>query len=86
MAIGLAALLAVEVLTKRAFDYCIIALVAWKLWISYKLQVEQRLDAELYEYYGGRLRNGTGILFAGFFFRGTILGALPAGWWMLVLS
>lgn len=86
MAIGLAALLGHEVLSRRAFDYCVIALVAWKLWISYKLQLDQRIEVELYAWYGGRLRQGAFVLVAGIALRGSVLGALPNGWWLLVLS
>ncbi|MBC8069502.1 MAG: hypothetical protein IAG13_14290 [Deltaproteobacteria bacterium] len=86
MAIGLYALLGIGVLSLRAFKYCAIALVAWKLWIGYRLSTAQRVDHQLFEIYGGVTRNGSGVLIAGLMLRGYVLGALPDGWWILVLA
>lgn len=86
MAIGLTAMLGVGAMSTRAYNYCVIGLVAWKLWIAYKLGAAQRLDHQLFEYYGGRTRSGSGVLIAGFVLRGIVLGSLPHGWWILVLE
>jgi hypothetical protein len=86
MAIGLHALLGVGVLSLRAFKYCEIALVAWKLYIGYRLSTAQRLDHQLFELYGGTTRSGSGVLITGFVLRSYVLGALPDGWWILVLQ
>lgn len=67
--------------------YMLIALVGWKTAFAYLLFQDQRLQAEVYGYYGGTLRNGIPIVAAGSFLRSWILlELLPVGWWTLVLA
>ncbi len=74
-------------LDRAHVKYVAIVLTAWKLGISYALLGWQRRDFELFAYYGGEPRNGTGLAVAGIFLRGFVLDTLlPFGWWTLVLS
>ena len=41
-----------------AFSYSVIGLVTWKLLLSYAIYVDQARSIEIFQYYGGRLRNG----------------------------
>lgn len=67
--------------------YVALVLVGWKLTISYLLFEDQRASAEIYEYYGGTLRNGIPLVAAGSLLRGWVLfELLPLGWWTLVLA
>lgn len=67
--------------------YMLIALVGWKTAFAYLLFEDQRLPSEVYEYYGGVMRNGIPVVAAGSFLRSWILlQLLPVGWWTLVLA
>ena len=67
--------------------YVIITLIGWKSTTAYLLFEDQRRSAEVYEYYGGTLRNGLPLVAAGAFLRSWILiELLPVGWWTLVLA
>lgn len=67
--------------------YLLIALVGWKSAIGYLACEDQRLPAQVFEYYGGTVRNGLPLVAAGAFLRGWILlELLPFGWWTLVLA
>lgn len=67
--------------------YMIIGLIGWKTAFAYLLFEDQRLPGEVYEYYGGVMRNGIPVVAAASFLRGWILlELLPVGWWTLVLA
>ena len=85
MAIALQVSLDRGLLSSRAFEYLAIGLVAWKLWIAYRMSDDQRLDHQLYEWCGGKTINGSPVLVAGFMMRATLFSLLPPGWWNLVL-
>lgn len=53
------------VLSDAALPYATLALVAWKLLVSYRLYILQAGMLELYLYFGGEVRNGIGILVVG---------------------
>lgn len=86
LAVTLQTLLDQGVISSRAFEYLEIVLVGWKLFIGYRLCDEQRLDHELFEYFGGKSFGGGSVLVAGILLRATLFAALPPGWWILVLS
>lgn len=86
MAVTLQTFLDKGVISSRAFAYLEILLIGWKLFIGYRLCDEQRLDHELFEYFGGKSFGGSSVLVAGTLMRGTLLAILPPGWWILVLS
>lgn len=69
------------------FPYVVIALVGWKALIAYRLYEDQRLRAEVYEYYGGSFRNGFPLVVGGALIRSwVLLNLLPVGWWTLVIA
>lgn len=86
MAVTLQTLLDHAVISSRVFEYLAILLVGWKLYIGYRLCDEQRLDHELFEYFGGKSFGGGSVVMAGTLLRGTLFAMLPPGWWILVLS
>ena len=47
-----------EQIPAAAFPYSVIGLVTWKLLLSYAIYVDQARSIEIFQYYGGRLRNG----------------------------
>ena len=60
----------------RRFRYALIGLSVWKLVVGYRVYMLQSRTVELYEFYGGRLRNPLMLLLAGFFLRGIVLGGI----------
>lgn len=63
-----------------------LAVTLWKMGVSYWIFVLQRRTFDLYEYFGGRARNGVLVLVAGAFLRGHVLALLPGAFWVLVLG
>ena len=69
------------------FPYVVIALVGWKSLTAYRLYEDQRLRAEVYEYFGGTLRNSAPLIVGGVMIRSwVLLQLLPVGWWTLVIA
>ena len=65
------------VLSDGGVRYCLVGLTVWKLAVSYWLYVTQTRSFRLYEYFGGRVRNGIFGVIAGFFLAPKIYAALP---------
>ena len=65
MALGIPASLGL--LPRWSLLYLHLLFVAWKLGISYFLYMQQASTIELYQYYGGPLRNGILVVVAGYF-------------------
>ncbi len=57
--------------------YLTILLVVWKLGVTYALYALQSHTIELYEYYGGTVRNGIFVVVAALFVSPAVLGPLP---------
>ncbi|MCW8891373.1 MAG: hypothetical protein OQL20_12005 [Sedimenticola sp.] len=57
--------------------YLFLILVVWKLGITYALYALQSHTIELYEYYGGTIKNGVLVVVASFFVSPMILSSLP---------
>ncbi|MEL7059361.1 MAG: hypothetical protein AAGN46_04955 [Acidobacteriota bacterium] len=55
----------------------VLAVVVWKLFVSYRLYVLQARSFGLYEYFGGTRRNGLAVVVVAFLVAPAILGALP---------
>ena len=74
-------------LEEAHLKYVGILLTAGKLAVAYQLVLWQRRECQLFEYYGGSLRNGMWLALSGILLRGFVVGKLiPAGWWTLVIS
>lgn len=65
------------VLDNVAFSYAVVALVVWKLLISYWLYILQARTFGLYEYFGGAVRNGALVAVLSIFLRPRVLEPLP---------
>ena len=55
-----------------------LSIVALKITVAYALFVMQSRSFELWQYFGGKARNGVLVLMAGFFVRAKLLAALGA--------
>ena len=58
--------------------YAMVGLTVWKLVCAYRIYLLQSRTLELYEFYGGQLRNALPVVFIAFFLRDVVLGAVPA--------
>lgn len=65
--------------------YALVAVVVWKLWVSYRLYLLQARTFQIHEYFGGVARNGMLPVLVAFYLRGQILGAFPS-FFVLVLA
>lgn len=75
---GLLTLVDNKVIAKEYIKYAFLLVVVWKLGVSYVLFSLQSHSIELYEYYGGRLRNGAYVIVAAYFVSPGIMEGLPA--------
>jgi hypothetical protein len=66
------------VIAKEYTKYAFLLVVVWKLGITYVLFSLQSHSIELYEYYGGHLRNGAYVIVAAYFVSPAIMDAMPA--------
>jgi hypothetical protein len=57
--------------------YLMIILIVWKLGVTYALYYLQNHTIELYEFFGGTLRNGLFVAIGSIFVSDLILGPLP---------
>ena len=72
------------ILAGLGVSYALIALIVWKLGVSYWLYTLQSRSFGLYRYFGGPVKNGALIVFAALFLRSGALAALPTFWkWVL---
>lgn len=62
-----------EVLTQTMLPYAGIVLIAWKISVSYWLYMLQERTFEIYEYFGGIVRNGLFILILVHFMGGRLV-------------
>ncbi len=60
-------------LSKEAFGYYFVLIIGLKLVLSYRLYISQARAFELYQYFGGPVRNGVLVVVAGAFLRGAVL-------------
>jgi hypothetical protein len=65
--------------------YVMLLLVAWKLGVTYVLYSLQGHSIEIYEYYGGELRNGIYVVVAALFVSPLVLGVMP-GFFRMMMS
>jgi hypothetical protein len=76
-----------QILEPRIARYVVILLTGWKLAVSYRLQMQQQREFQVFQYYGGVAREGHKLAIVSVFLRPVVLGKLiPAGWWIWVLS
>lgn len=68
-------------------QYALLLVTLWKLAIGYLLFNLQSATIEIYEYYGGVLRNGLPLLLIGsFLLRAPVVGLLPYTLWRLTMG
>lgn len=79
-------LTAAGLLEGMSLRFALLAVTLWKLAIAYLVYTMQARPFALYEHYGGRLRNGALVAFAGVFLDGPVRTVLGGGFWALVLG
>jgi hypothetical protein len=73
--------------SESGIQYAILVLLVWKITVSYTVFTLQARTFELYEFYGGIVRNGIWVLLLAFFLgRKAVLTLLPFDLWILVMS
>jgi len=79
-------LLGIEVIDQRGVKYALLILIVWKIGVSYVLYSLQSRTIQIYEYYGGVLRNGLVVLVVGaFFIRRPVMDAVAHPFLVLLL-
>lgn len=86
LSLGVFALVDIAVIDEKTMGYALLAVVAWKLGISYALHMWQARSFELYEYFGGASKNGFLVIVAGFLGRGAVLAGLEGSVWLIVFA
>ncbi len=66
--------------------FALLAVLLWKLLVSYRLYLTQSRSFELYRYYGGQIRSGLFIVALGFFFDARLSRMIESLWLRLVVS
>jgi hypothetical protein len=64
----------------------VLALVTFKLGMTYYLSTVQARTFHVYEYYGGAVRNAAPILTAGYMLRGLVLGMFDDPLWIIIVA
>lgn len=75
--LGLSAIEQAELVPETYMKYLGLVLVVWKLSVTYVLFTLQSHTIDMYEYYGGPVRNGLVVVIASLFVSPAVLGALP---------
>jgi hypothetical protein len=83
--LGISAVIGNEWIADAYNKYLVLVIVVWKLGITYALYVLQDHTIELYEYYGGSVKNGVYVILAAFFVSPPLLENLP-GFAKILLS
>lgn len=86
--VGIFTLAGAGVLPEAGLSYAVISLVVWKLLVSYRLYMLQARTFELYEYFGGTVKNGLMIAVAALFVEPRLLDLLRGAgqsFWILLL-
>lgn len=74
--VGLLAL-SESVIPVKALPYVALLGVAWKLGVSYRVQVDQERSFSLYRYFGGSSMSGMLPVAAGLLLRASVIGLFP---------
>ncbi|MBI2839115.1 MAG: hypothetical protein HYX75_12415 [Acidobacteria bacterium] len=72
-------------LSRATANFALLAITVWKLAISYSLFAHQSRSFGLYEYYGGKVKNGVAVVLVAFFLEPRLVGSIPGVFWQLVL-
>jgi hypothetical protein len=64
----------------------VLAIVAFKLSISYYIELVQSRTFHVYQYYGGPVRNAGRLIAAGWIVRGFVIGLSDHPLWIIVVS
>jgi hypothetical protein len=64
----------------------VLAIVAFKLGITYYISIVQDRTFHVYEYYGGAVRNAGAMLAAGYLLRGLVVGLSEHPLWIIIVA
>lgn len=71
--------------SKTAIRLAVLGVMTWKLAFAYAISVVQGRTFAVYRYYGGRVRNATWVLAAGWWLRGMLLGHIEDPFWIIIV-
>jgi len=87
LAATLIALVDHEVITTRLYiRLAILAIVTFKLGITYYISTVQNRTFHVYQYYGGSVRASGAILAAGYLLRGLVVGLSDDPLWIIIVA
>ncbi len=87
LAFGIAYLSGREIVTADNIRYALLAIIVWKLWIGYQLFILQNRSFHLFEYFGGKAKNGLPPLLVGMLIgRKLVLGLVDSFLWVMVMN
>jgi hypothetical protein len=70
-----------------ALRLALLVITVWKLGLSYALYLVQRRTFHIYEYYGGAVRNGLGVVIAGAIVgRPLVMDLIDSMVWRIIVS
>jgi hypothetical protein len=69
-----------------AIRLCVLAIVSWKLFIAYAINIVQGRTFHVYEYYGGPVRQATAVIVTGYLMRGFVLDLFDNPVWKIIVS
>ena len=68
------------------FKLAVLAIVAFKLTITYYISAVQERTFHVYEYYGGKVRAAGAVLTAGYWLRGLVIGLSDDPLWVIIVA
>jgi hypothetical protein len=74
------------VLRGVAVELALLAITAWKLGFAYYVTELQGRTFHVYEYYGGSVRSSRGVIGAGMYLRGLVLGISDDPLWIIIVA
>ena len=87
LAATLIALVEGDVITSRLYIRLgILAIVTFKLTITYYISIVQNRTFHVYQYYGGAVRAAGAVLSAGWLLRGMVLGLSDDPLWIIIVA
>lgn len=72
-------------LDKQQVKLAVLVLTLWKITVYYAIYTLQMRSFDIYEYYGGKTKNGMLLVFLAIFLRGRVADGLTTFWALVLL-